>query len=658
MTRKLEKPFDTSRKKATATEFVAYLCDELQGAMDARSELTDDYGLIDLWHALYEQAPSHRKGPWPSASDLGSYIGAEKVDATRARLVKIIGKAEPLCVVEGRGMTAKNAPYVELFHEWHQQREEKLLPTLVKWWHQALVERMGVLETYEKLERITEVREKDVLIEVDPERTGENGEPVLVFDADGEPIPVVGDDGLFVEAQPGDPQARIKVRETQVIHRGPRHRVVSGKDFVWIPGHARDKSEEVIGFFKRCWRTRAQLERAVKEGRYDKDALEKLGTAGARRQTSTEDRQGISVQHTGHPATEEFELWDGQILHDFGDGLRWHLITLALDDRIVLRVKDDPVNLCRFSLLVLFPRIDALDGYSFIGDKLFTLLEEHAGLRNMIMDRSTLAANAPILRASSSNWQPQRQPWGPGRVITVTDKGEITQAQIQDVPGSLINRESMTLRAAERVSGAADIVSSGVEPQGATTATEVTASAGYSNARLEEQVTLAQDAVEGLYELRHRMLVRMLEFNGRQEVDAGVEKALDGQNLTLDGGAMTPEQIKGVWRFKPRGSIESADPVLLQRKFQQRYQDLAVLAKFNPGVAQKLQSPELTDAMLQDWADVHKPRDREAFLKPTPPPQQAGPFGAAPQPGMDIAGMLGGGGPPVAGPMGLEGTVQ
>lgn len=641
---KLDTPWDTTLPKTGAREesddqqqrwtlqsLADFLTDELEAALSARSELMDDDGLIDLWHALYGQEPRNRKGPWPGSADLGSYIPMEKVDATRARFVKIIAKAEPLCVVEGRGVTAKNAPIVEEIHEWHQQREEKALVPFVKWMHQALIERMGVLESYEKIERVVTVTERDVIAQVDPNNVDqETGQPAPVL-VDGDPVPEPGEDGDFVDAQPGEPKVTVKMRTVEYVHHGPRHRVISGKHFVWTPAHATE-TDEVWGYWKRFHRSNAALDEAVKNGIYDKEQVKDLGKQGSKDTTSAETRQNISVQHTGHTKTNEHELFEGQVYLDLdGYGPRWHIVTLSRLERRILRIKDDTINRCRFTLAVLFPREQGIDGHSFVGDKLYTLAAEHESIRNGNADRSTLAINAPILRITGSKWRPQLQPWGPRQVIDVDSKDEITQAQIKDMPESGLIRGREVLQAAERVSGASDIVSSGVTEGANPTATQVASSAAYSNARLEEQVTLSQEAVESWYELRHLMLIRMIDFNQGLEVDQSVVNRVKDRGLELEHGMVTKDLMQGKWRFKPRGSVESADPALMQRKFDQRWSSLLTLAKASPMIAQKLQDPLVADAMLQDWADVHKPRDRAPFMRPTQPPPAPGPFGGQPQ---------------------------
>lgn len=652
---RIDEPFDSKLSADKLTEFTTFIVDELESALSSRSDLMDDDGLIDLWHALYSQESRNRKGPWPGSADLGSYIPTEKVDATRAKLVKIVAKAEPLCIVEGRGKNAQNAPIVEAVHEWHQQTEEKLFLSLVKWYHQSLIERVGILETYEKIERVVTVTEKDVLVQVDPDNVGDDGQPALLLE-NGQPVPERGTDQNFIDANPGEPQAKVKVKTVEYVHRGPRHRVVSGKDFIWIPAHARERDEEVIGYFKRFYRSNAQLEEAVKLGRYDKEAVEQLGKTGSRPQTATETRQNVSVQHTGHPATQEHELWEGQVFTDLdGDGPRWHIVTLSMLERRILRIKDDPIDLCRFTLAVLFPRESGIDGYSLVGDKLYSLTEEHASIRNQTTDRSTLANNAPILRMAGSKWKPQIQPWGPRQVIDITQQNELTQAQVRDVPESVVMRGRDVLQASERVSGASDIVSSGVVEGANPTATQIANSAASSNSRLEEQVSLAQESVEQLYQVRHAMLVRMLEFNEGQELDEGVYSSLTDQGFEMPEGKVTADMIKGSWRFKPRGSVESADPVVIERKFQQKYAALFTLAKSVPSVAMQLQNPEIGQAILQDWADTYKPRDRAPFLKPPAPPQApmmpGGPFGAGAPGGQPPQGLMP---PPGAGPMAPE----
>lgn len=640
---KIDNPFDVELTPEKRKAFEDFFFDELEAGLSARSELMDEYGLIDLWNALYAQASRNRKGPWPGAADLGSYIPPEKVDAMRAKIVKIVGKAEPLCVVEGRGATAENAPVVEEFHEWAQQREEKLFVPLVKWAHQALVERVGILETYERIEHEVTVEDREVLVEVDPNNLDpQSGLPAVVLDPESkQPMPIKGQDGGFIDAREGEPSAKTRVRNSRWVHKGPGHRVISGKHFGWLPAHACE-SAEVWCWFKRFYRTGVQLQRAVEEGMYDKAAVEALGKTHDRQQGATEDAQNISVQHSGHPDTAEHELFECQVYYDFeGVGPQWWILTVNRFDRLILRIKYDQLNLRRYTLGVLFLNPYAVDGYSLVGDKLYSVSEEHAALRNMRLDRTALKNNAPILKVIGTNWNPQRQPWSPRQVITVNNKGDIDQARVDDVPESVVLGERQALQAGERLSGAADIVSSGVQPdKGSVTATEIASSAGYSSARLEEQVALTQESVEHLYELRHRIWLRALEFNGGIEPDADVVERLRDRGQELPDGKITAQLLRGPWRFKPRGSVESADPILIQRRFAQRYADLFMLIKAFPLLQQwALASPELAEAALQDWADVHKPRNRSAFNRPLARQQAllpaAGPFGALPgaQPG-------------------------
>src|SRR5690606_2793098 len=113
-----------------------------QQALDARSAIIMPDGLIDYWHALYEQRRRVGLGPWPGAADLASYIVTEKVDALRARLMKTIF-VEPVWVVEGWGEAAKRAPIVEEFHQWKVE-EERLQSKLGRVLHLALIEGTGI----------------------------------------------------------------------------------------------------------------------------------------------------------------------------------------------------------------------------------------------------------------------------------------------------------------------------------------------------------------------------------------------------------------------------------------------------------------------------------------------------------------------------------
>ena len=140
------------------------------------------------------------------------------------------------------------------------------------------------------------------------------------------------------------------------------------------------------------------------------------------------------------------------------DGIEeWYLVTVHVLTRTLLRCKKDDLGIPRYIDFCPFPRTDSLYGYSYAGNKLLTLNEEHTAIRNMIADRSTLATTPPILRRQGALWDPDEQPFGTGRTIDVRDMDELQPIVIPDVPPSAVQREAAVLAAAERVSGQNDI---------------------------------------------------------------------------------------------------------------------------------------------------------------------------------------------------------
>jgi hypothetical protein len=156
-----------------STDFLQFITDQLNRAISARGDFINDGGLLDTWHALYEQAPRpEAELPFDGAADLSTYLVTEKVDGMSSRLVSIIFNSDPICVAECfEGADPVRTARVETFHQW-QAEEEKVklfVPLAIK---MALIEQSGVLAV-EECPVMTKVkREADVLID-----TTDHGEP-------------------------------------------------------------------------------------------------------------------------------------------------------------------------------------------------------------------------------------------------------------------------------------------------------------------------------------------------------------------------------------------------------------------------------------------------------------------------------------------------
>jgi hypothetical protein len=296
------KPFDITFTGDERTQLATEICTDIQNAFDARQSVIGDGGLIDLADFFYEQGRSDPKDrPFAGAADLTSYFIFEKVSALRARLMKAIFGVRPFCFVEGWGEDAKKAPYVEEFHDW-QVRKGDLPLELYKTIHGALLEDGYILEVSERIETRRTVEELDVAVEVHPEGGAilENGQPKLKTD------PQTGD---FVPAQEGQASAKIKRDYTKTKRLGPQYDAISMKDFVFLPGHAKNQ-KQVYGYAYRTFARLPELTEKAADGIYDAAAVEAIGDA--------RDRDGAivpapvdTVQSQDHPTVIEVELMAG-----------------------------------------------------------------------------------------------------------------------------------------------------------------------------------------------------------------------------------------------------------------------------------------------------------------------------------------------------------
>src|SRR5687768_18565888 len=81
-------------------EIADWICRELQNAIDNRPIPIPE---IRYWWTVYEQGRTRAQNtPWQDAADLTSYLGTEKVDALKARVMKTV-MVDPVWTVEGWG---------------------------------------------------------------------------------------------------------------------------------------------------------------------------------------------------------------------------------------------------------------------------------------------------------------------------------------------------------------------------------------------------------------------------------------------------------------------------------------------------------------------------------------------------------------------------
>jgi hypothetical protein len=276
----------------------------------------------------------------------------------------------------------------------------------------------------------------------------------------------------------------------------------------------------------------------------------------------------------------------------------------------------DDIDRSRFVLFNLFPRPDrATEGFSLIGHKLITTIEEHTAVRNMRADRSTMAVQAPIKRLTGALWDPNEQPWGAGAVIDVRDMRELEPMQVTDVPNSVIDWEHGLERIAEKLVGVNDIAS-GQTVQDSKTLGEVQMATEQSFVRMDLVVRRFQEAMEDLAAIRHAIWKRVLSEQPQGvEPPQGIMIGLEARGASLPDGRITAQMLEGQFRFKPRGSVETADPRALRADFNQMLQALPALIAASPFLQQALlMNPQAARALLEQFVRVYRIPNRQAFL--------------------------------------------
>ena len=633
-------PWDVTLSPEKRDEFTRWLCDEILNAEAARStpKNTREY-----WWKLYEQDLTRGKSaPWPDAADLTSYLGTEKVDALEARIVRTVF-VDPVWTVEGWGESARKAAFVEDFHQW-QVEAESLQPMLSRWVKQSLVEERGVLEVYEDTTERVVRREVQARV-----RVGDDGvSPVL--DAHFEPVPEVDEQGRIVEVTDDDgslPTARMVIDEPQRVRSGPGYRIIANDRFLVLPGHAREKAD-IFGYAKMFTKRVDQLTEAVKSGLYDKRAVEAMTESPDYPSDTTVSGAPVNVANQDGPTAEK-ELWEVQLLHNLdGKGLRWYIATVHVGQQVLLRLKHDDVGMGRFILGVPFPRTDrSHEGYSFIGHKLITTIEEHTAWRNMLADRAALEISAPVKRLTGALWDPDLQPFGPKAVIDVRDMKEIEAFQLPPAMNGAINREQEIVQASERVAGIND-VALGQTPENSRTLGEVSMVAEQSFVRMDEVIKNLQEALEELGQVRHAIWIKTLRergaagLNAPADLMAGVDSK--GGDVVQDDTrqVITADMLEGTFRFKPRGSTDTADKGKQRGDYMQFLQSLGIMFQTWPAMAQMVgQNSEAAKSALEQGLRLFNIPDKQSWvgneqqwqMMAQPPLQPGMPPGGGPNPG-------------------------
>lgn len=625
------RPFEVALSAEKRKDLALSLARSLDDALSARTVSERD---VEYFWTLYEQGRTRGavNRPWADAADLTSYLGTQYVDVMRASIVKT-AMVDPVWTVEGYGEAAKNAPFVEEFHQW-QQELEGFQGVFSRAVHMALIEPYGCIEVYEDTIKRPVRSIQRVALALAPDGSallGDDMQPILQQNANGSYVQVY---------DPNIPSAEIEVDTLETASRGPRERAIPYRDYLQLPGHARDKSE-LWGHAKRFSRRVEELQERADAKLYDAEAVESLGTDDERTSVTSLTGAPIDVAAKDDPDRSEKELWEILFLRDLdGKGLRWFVATLHKDQQTLLRLQYDDIGRSRFFPLIPFPRPSRTEGYSYIGHKLITVIEEHTAWRNMLADRAAMQLSAPIMKLHGALWDPDVEPIGPKAVLTVRDMREVRPMQFPDQTSPAIERIRDCERTGERLSGIND-VSAGVTSQEQRTLGEVQLVTAQSQGRVSEAVKNIQETLEEICQVRHLMWKRALADLGAEglEAPASVTQAIELRTQAppmppSDGGTLvgtesrgadisgqspqgvrfTAQMLEGVYRFKPRGSVETADLNRQRYDFNQFVVSMSNMARINPMVLAMLQTPEAAKALIEQGVRLHNVQDKQAFL--------------------------------------------
>jgi len=650
----------TEEKRDSLTQ---WLCNEIINAEAARTVPLEE---VRYWWQLYEQARTRNQSlaPWQDAADLTSYFGTEKVDALKARVMRTL-MVDPVYTVEGWGASASKAPFVEDFHQWTMETEG-LQAFLNRVMLAGFIEPRAVLEVYEDTTERPVRKEIRAKLAMTPDgrfQLDESLEPMLEKDPDGNFVEVVDDEGGTIGT------AAAVIDAVEPVRRGPNYRVLDYEHFLVLPGNAREKAD-IWGYAKKFTLAWDTVRERMAAGQYDEQAVDELTDSPdvASQLSPSGENVPVAVQsssplgNSSHNDKAQKELHEVQFLVDLnGKGKRWYVATVHVAQRKLLRLKHDSVGRGRYIIFVPYPRTDRChEGYSFVGHKLVTVIEDHTAFRNAGADRDMLSLSAPIKRLTGALWDPDDKPFGPKAVIDVRDMNEVQMMQIPAQTESAWRREQEIVQAAERVAGIND-VAAGMTPQTSRTLGETNLVAEQSFVRMDDVIKALLEPMEELGQVRQAIWINTLKDQGAAGMPAPQNLMESrGGDITQGQETITADMLEGTFRFKPRGSSETADKARMRGDYVQFMQSLALLMKIWPALGQILGgNMQAAKSAVEQMLRLFNIPDKQAWIgnadqwQAMPPPMPGMPPGmpGAPPglpPGMppELAAMMGGGAPP------------
>ncbi|HYF37261.1 MAG TPA: hypothetical protein VD994_18310, partial [Prosthecobacter sp.] len=189
---------------------------------------------------------------------------------------------------------------------------------------------------------------------------------------------------------------------------------------------------------------------------------------------------------------------------------------------------------------------------------------------------------------------------------------------------------------------------------------EVNLVAEQSFVRMDEVIKNLQESLEDLGQVRHAIWQKCVEeyaskVEGGMPMPMGLQgvPGLDERGGNVDTSVITPELLQGTFRFKPRGSTETADITRQRADFVQFMLGLPMMLQMWPALAQQLgMNQDAARSALEQMLRLFRMPDKQVWLKA--PEMQIDPLTGQPIPpmGMMPPGMGGPPGMPGMPPMG------
>ena len=203
-------------------------------------------------------------------------------------------------------------------------------------------------------------------------------------------------------------------------------------------------------------------------------------------------------------------------------------------------------------------------------------------------------------------------------MITVRDMREVEPVQgAQDFSPSLFSWRQAIRGDADRLIGQND-VSQGQISDEKRTLGEVQLVAGYAEVRTNVLVKRMQESLEELGQARHTIWKRTLTNNPHLPVQRAMVIGTQAGGIDTHGvahdGQITAQMLEGIYWFKPRGSVETADLNRQRQDFNSFLQVLPALAQMNPAIGMVLGTIPAAKSLLDTAMKVNRVQDRQSIL--------------------------------------------